>query len=102
MTLTDIFGQEVKVGDWVAAGMALHRSSVLRVGKIVDIKESNKYNNAVWNVRIRWTHNGRSNYSWDVKESAIRIEASHSYAKIVKMPADYVEQFPYDNLKEGE
>lgn len=101
--LTDIFGQPVKVGDYVAAGMAYFRSSVLRVGVIIAIDEKpiNKYRDdspTYWSVKIRWTHNGsQTNYGWDVKESRIRIEPGHNYAKFVLLPSGYAEQFPEDN-----
>jgi len=97
--LKDIFGQEVQVDDYVAAGMSLGQSSVLRVGRIVGIKETN----SGFTVRVRWTHNGRGeNRQWDVKESNILIKNIFAYAKIVKLSTEYVEQFPATNLKEGE
>ena len=101
--LTDIFGQPVKVGDYIAAGMAFNRSSVLRVGIVTAIEEKpiNKWSDnssTYWSVKVRWTHNGKDSVSsWDVKESRIRIEPSYNYAKFVLLPSGYAEQFPEDN-----
>lgn len=101
-TLKDVFGQEAKVGDKIAAGMAFNRSSVLRVGEIIAIKEGKvgHYSGAgtKWSIRVKWTHNrysGDSRY-YDVKESTIKVEEDYSYAKFVILPPEYVAQFPSD------
>lgn len=102
--LRDIFGNEVKVGDKIAAGMSYGQSSVLRVGEIIAIKEKDdpySRGRTDYSIRVRWTHNG-SGSKYDVKESSILIKAVYSYAKILVLPKDYVEKFPMDNLKEGE
>lgn len=99
----DIFGVEAKVGDKIAAGMSYGQSSVLRVGEIIKITESDKYNTGKPNytIRVRWTHNGRSNYRWDVKESNILIKSDYSYAKFVILDSGYVNKFPPD-IKDDE
>lgn len=99
--LRDVFGQEVEVGDKIAAGMAYMRSSVLRVGEIIKINAKPvSYGEGMrYSIRVRWTHNGnqgRPSY-FDVKESTILFEDRFTYAKFVKLPAGYVEQFPSDN-----
>lgn len=96
--LTDIFGQPVDVGDKVAVGMAFGRSSVLRIGEVLAVKETEDpyYKRTKWSIRVKWTHNGPSDWSWDVRESTIKYESGFSYAKLVVLPRDFVEQFPPD------
>lgn len=99
--MKDIFGQSVNVGDHVAVGMAYNRSSVLRVGEVVAIKEkpASYGSGVVWRVTIRWTHDGdkRENKRWgNPKESTIKVESNYTYAKLVILPLELVEQFPPD------
>lgn len=103
----DVFGQPVAVGDYIAAGMALHRSSVLRVGQIVAIKETNRgYNHHYgrdlfkYSISVRWTHDGnqdKSSVGYGGKTTTtIQFETGYSYAKFLKLPASYVEGFKPD------
>lgn len=105
--LQDIFGTPVKEGDVIAAGMAYGKSSVLRVGVIIGIKEKveTRFGGATWtkySIRVRWTHNGADGQSYcPVKESTILYQSDYTYAKFVVLPNDYVNQFPSD-IKESE
>ena len=96
----DIFGRTPQIGDYIAAGMSLGQSSVLRIGEIVDIKETrdsySKEPTGNFGIRVRWRNNGRSEYSWDVKDSRIKWEPGYSYAKFVILDKGFVEQFPAD------
>lgn len=103
--MIDIFGNTVHVGDTVAVGMSFGRSSVLRVGEVVSIKEKNlgfhQYHNEdhlKWTVRIRWTHNGSGNRKayGEVKESNILHESTHTYAKLIVLPPGYAQRYPSD------
>lgn len=99
--MKDIFGQSVNVGDRVAVGMAYNRSSVLRVGEVVTIKErpASYGSGTVWRVTIKWTHDGdkRPNKRWgNPKVSTIKVESTYLYAKLVVLPPGYAEQFPPD------
>ena len=102
-TLVDIFGQPAHVGDKIAAGMSYGKSSVLRIGEIISIKETDdRYGRTKWSVRVKWTHNGSENYKWGVKESTILVHSHYTYAKFVVLPRDYVAQFPDDIIREDE
>lgn len=99
--MKDIFGREVHPGDYVAAGMNLDRSSVLRIGRVVSIKDTldwQKKPTGRQSVRIKWRNNGdRSNKRyWEVKDSNILYDGSYTYAKVVILPPEFVEQFPAD------
>lgn len=99
--MKDVFGQDVYTGDRVAVGMAYNRSSVLRVGEVMAIKEvPDTYGNGVtWRVRVRWTHDGdkRENKRWgNPRESTIKVESNYYYAKLVVLPPGFAEQFPPD------
>lgn len=102
--MKDIFGQYVNVGDRVAVGMAYNRSSVLRCGEVVSIKETPTYVNRMgeqqfkYSVRVRWTHDGGSpgKYGRAVKDSTILYESSHRFAKLMVLPKGFAEQFPSD------
>jgi hypothetical protein len=108
--MKDVFGREVKVGDYIAAGMNYNRSSVLRVGKVIKIKErkESKYSAdpdkvTGWSVRVRWTHNGDKDPRWsygEVEESTILGDVSYHYAKFVILPDGFAEQFPPDVIPE--
>lgn len=99
MTLTDIFNNPVNIGDKVAVGMAYNRSSVLRVGEVVNIKETytgqnwrNKdIPNYKWSIRIKWTHDGSDGSVYgSIKDSTIQHESTHTFAKLLVLPPDFV------------
>jgi hypothetical protein len=97
--MKDIFGREVEVGHFVAAGMNLNQSSVLRIGEVVKISETldwQKKPTGRQSVRIKWRNNGPSEWSWDVKDSNIIYDPTYSYAKVVILDPAFVEQFPAD------
>lgn len=103
--MNDIFGREVKAGDKVAVGMAYNRSSVLRVGEVLEVKEVEEergygeYAHTItkWGVKVRWTHNGNPNSTYgEVKESTIRGDSTYSYAKLLVLPEGFVDEFPPD------
>ena len=98
--MKDVFGREVRPGDKVAVGMSYGQSSVLRVGEVLRIKESeDAYSRKKWSVRVKWTHNGDPhNGRYDVKESTILGQESYTYAKFVILPEGFVEQFPVDTF----
>lgn len=94
--LKDIFGVVVNVGDNIAAGMSYGQSSVLRVGEVIGIKcKEDSYHRFQWSVRVRWTHNGHGS-TYDVRESTILVRSNYSYAKLMKVPAELVSQYPPD------
>lgn len=94
--LTDVFGVVVNVGDKIAAGMSYGQSSVLRIGEVIGIKaKEDSYHRFQWSVRVRWTHNGHGS-TYDVRESTIIVRSNYSYAKLVKLPTEFVEQYPPD------
>lgn len=103
--LTDIFGQPVNIGDRVAVGMGYNRSSVLRAGEVISIKETpREWRDGIeykWSIRIRWTHNGTGGKeSWgSVDESTILHESTHTFAKLMVLPQGYAEQFAEDVVK---
>lgn len=95
--LKDIFGNTAKVGDKIAAGMSYGKSSTLRIGEIIGIKETqDSYSRSKWSVRVKWTHNGSENYKYGVKESTIIVHDYYMYAKFAVLPPEYVAQFPDD------
>jgi hypothetical protein len=103
--MKDVFGRDVKVGDTIAAGMNLDRSSGLRVGKVIKVTErigkeySGRHGEVVgWTVRVRWTHNGdREGKGYrHVTESNILGAPHYYYAKFVILPEGFVDEFPPD------
>jgi len=102
MQLTDIFGNDVNVGDKVAVGMSYDRSSVLRVGEVISVKEAkppyymtNRPDYCKWAIRIKWTHDGSDGTGWgSVKDSTIYHESSHTFAKLLVLPSDFVAANP--------
>jgi hypothetical protein len=100
--MKDIFGREVQVGDYVAAGMNLDRSSVLRIGQVVNINQTrdtySKQLTGRESVRIRWRNDspeGKKRYR-SVKDSNILCDPSYLYAKVVILDPDFVKQFEPD------
>lgn len=97
--MKDIFDREVQVGDYIAAGMSLGHSSVLRVGRVLKITDTlnwNKQPSGRQSVRVRWRNNGKSNSRYDVKDSNIIADNGHSYAKVIILDPDFVEHYAPD------
>lgn len=99
--MKDIFGREVQVGDYIAAGMNLNRSSVLRIGRVVKINKTldwEKKETGRESVRVKWRNNGdaRERSYWEVKDSNILYDPTYYYAKVVILDPDFVEQYPAD------
>jgi hypothetical protein len=99
--MKDIFGRPIKAGDKVAVGMSYGQSSVLRVGEVLYVREKvDEYRSdrVKWSVRVKWTHNGSPKSDrWTTRESTILGNSSYTYAKLIILPDDFVEQFPPDN-----
>lgn len=102
--LSDIFGQPVNEGDFIAVGMAFGRSSVLRVGRVVKIANakdsySSQVNYSKWSITVEWTHNGDKTPGrryGHVEKSTIKFEDSFTFAKFMVLPPNFVAQFPPD------
>lgn len=99
--MKDIFGREVAVNDYIAAGMNLNQSSVLRIGRVVKIGQTLDYNKQPTgreSVRVRWRNNGDTSGKryWEVKDSNILYDPRYSYAKVVILDKEFVEQFDPD------
>lgn len=102
--MKDIFKREVQVGDYIAAGMNLDRSSVLRIGQVVAIKETldwQKLPTGRESVRVKWRNNGSpTNNRWQVKDSNIMYDPRYTYSKVVILDPEFVKQYPADITEE--
>lgn len=96
----DVFGRVLREGDYIAAGMAFGRSTVLRVGQVISVAPTKSEYSSAWNIRVKWRNNGNINptgyRSREVRDSTIKWEPGYSFAKFVIMDKDAVEQYPAD------
>lgn len=105
----DIFGRPLNIGDYIAAGMNYGQSSVLRIGEVINIKQSSSYgtpNPNKFSIRVRWRNNGdttdRQWKRYEVKDSTILWQANYSYAKFVILDKAFVNVYPADILDEDD
>lgn len=102
----DIFGRPLNIGDYIAAGMNYGQSSVLRIGEVINVKQSSSYgtpNPNKFSIRVRWRNNGDTSTQWrryEVKDSTILWQAGYSYAKFLILDKAFVNVYPADILDE--
>lgn len=104
----DVFKRPLNIGDYIAAGMSHGQSSVLRIGEVINIKNSSSYgtvNPNKFSIRVRWRNNGDTSTQWrryEVKDSTILWQVGYSYAKFLILDKAFVSVYPADILEEGD
>lgn len=104
----DVFKRPLQIGMYIAVGMTYGQSSVLRIGEVINIKNSKPSYGSPdprkFSVRVRWRNNGNQDpryQRWEVKDSNFIYEEGHNYAKFVIMDKALVESFPPDITDEA-
>ena len=87
----DMFGRDIKVGDYIVYAGAEGRSSVLRAGQVVALTMSQQGYNKVPKIRCKsWSY---FNSKWSAGQSGRQKDVSlEHFSRIVVVPKEHVSE----------